>query len=368
MNRYFVLRGDGNAIEWTPPAPNDDVGLDMAYWGRVLEAMQASLSEQDLTFYLVWSLAPSGNLPSYGRDVIVIGVVGESLRRLPAWSSHVRTVIKGGGPGPELGVWAPSSALHGLTALGVWARGWVREIPGATAVAAARLRGGSQPSPQYYVPLGYHGQVDSHIKPMAERRTALSFAGSVRHWKGWWGRFTQTMGAPKAQSRQRMLEAATELSNRHPDLRVEMRITGNFCDRSPITGSYDPEQDRQYSDLLADTKICLVPRGAYLETFRHFEALRAGCVVVTDAWPDRWYLRDAPFVWLRTWDRLPDVVLPLLNDDAELERLHYAALEHWRRCCSEEAVGRFIADHINTLGANTARPVSSAAEPVLTGA
>ena len=102
-----------------------------------------------------------------------------------------------------------------------------------------------------------------------------------------------------------------------------------------------------------DTKICLVPSGTFEVTFRHFEALRAGCAIVTDTSLDGWYVRGAPFIEIPGWDDLESVVLPLLADEAELERRHRAALDRWRRQCSEEAVGRFIADRLNELPSGT---------------
>lgn len=357
MNRYFVVRPGRPPVAWSPPEPTEATGFDMAYWGRVLAAMERSLEDDDLTFYLAWSLGAVGELPSYGPRVVVIGAVGEAFPGLPWWSNRVRVVFKAGGLRPELGAWAPSPPLvPALTALGLCARGWLRELPGGAAALAGRIRrGGRGPCPRHLVPLGYHGQIELPVKPIAERPIALSFAGSVRHWEGWWGTFTAAMGASKARARREMLNALCRLQRAHPDVPTKVRITSSFLDWSPASGSYDPEADRAYCELLMNTKICLVPRGTFLETLRHFEALRAGCIVVTDAWPDRWYLRDAPFILVRSWDRLQDAVLPLLSDEGELERLHRSSLEYWRTRCSEEAVGQFMADRLNEFGSS---PVS----------
>jgi hypothetical protein len=50
-----------------------------------------------------------------------------------------------------------------------------------------------------------------------------------------------------------------------------------------------------------------------------------------------------------SWSQLGDVVEPLLDDPAELARLHGASLAWWRERCSEEALGRLMAERLNRL-------------------
>jgi hypothetical protein len=111
-----------------------------------------------------------------------------------------------------------------------------------------------------------------------------------------------------------------------------------------------PGRDKQardlaaaYSELVAQTRVCLVPRGNSPETFRFFEALRAGCVVVCESLPDHWYYRGAPVVRLNRWSELSSVVPPLLADSARLDEMHRASLHWWESRCSERAIGHLIA-------------------------
>jgi hypothetical protein len=104
-----------------------------------------------------------------------------------------------------------------------------------------------------------------------------------------------------------------------------------------------------YSTLLADTKVVLAPRGTNLETFRLYEGLRAGCVVVCDLLPDRPYLHGAPIIELGRWSRLEEVVVPLLRDPARLTELSAAGRRFWDERLSEPAVGRGIADVLNAI-------------------
>jgi hypothetical protein len=346
--RYFVIRraeGPLRPIPWEPPEPTEAVGFDTAYWGRVLAAMENRLHQRDLTVYVTWTEA---ELPSYGPKVVAV-LVGDDDARVPRWTGRVRATFKSFGTRPER-MCVPQGAppIPAAVALALQLRSWKRHLPGALARARRRGASGGLP-PVVPVPAGYLNQLELPIKPIGERCIDVSFAGSVLHWRGWWGTFTGRLGTPKVRSRQALLAALRRLEASRPGLRTKLRLTEAFTNLSPVTGGYDPDEAYVYSQFLMDTRICLAPRGASPETFRHFEALRAGCVVVTDVHPERWYLRGAPFVTVRSWTELEDAVAPLLDDPALLERCHHQSLDWWRTHCSEEVVGRHLADVLNRL-------------------
>ena len=349
--RYFVVRPpERTPIEWNPPEPTAAVGYDMAYWGRVLEVMERLIEDPELTFYLVWG---EGCVPSDGPRVVAIGMHSATWKRLARSSPRVRATFQAGGPRPRIAGSLRAPLVPALTMLALRGRAWARELSALPGTVSARAREGRGFHPVFAVPLGHHTAADLPLKPIAERQIGVSFAGSVKHWQGWWGNVNAKMGAPKVRSRRAMLRAIERLRRSHPELSIDVRIFDSFVDFSPDTGSYDEQTSRAYWELLMDTKVCLVPAGTFHETYRHFEALRAGCVIVTDTSLDAWYVRGAPFIEIASWDDLERVVLPLLADEAELERRHHAALECWRRQCSEEAVGRFIADRLNELASGT---------------
>ena len=335
-------------MESAPRQPTEVVGHDMAYWGRVLEEMERSLEDRDLTLHLVWPHARG--IPPETPRAVAVGVATESWRVLARSSHRVRATFQAGGPAPRVAGSIRAPLVPALTALAVRARARAHTLPRVAGRLTARLRGAPREAhPVFAVPLGCHSVTDLPVTPIAERPIALSFAGSVRHWEGWWGRFTARMGAPKVRSRQEMLRAANALKHAHPNLRVEIRTTDGFMDFGPAADTSYDETSRTYWDLLMNTKICLVPSGTFKETFRHFEALRAGCAIVTDAALDGWYGRGAPFIKLRSWEDLEGAIRPLLDDEAELERHHRAALEWWSTRCSERVVGKFIAARLNEL-------------------
>jgi hypothetical protein len=52
---------------------------------------------------------------------------------------------------------------------------------------------------------------------------------------------------------------------------------------------------------------------------------------------------------LGSWSELERVVAPVLDDPREMARLHAESLAWWRDRCSEQAVGRFLAERLNRL-------------------
>ena len=341
-----------NPIGWRPPEPTDETGYDIRYWGRVLAEAERWLQTPGLTFVITFS---PNELPCEGADVVVLEV-GDDDPRIPPWSSRVLATFKTAGLHPELGrvPWRHPGAA--AVAFGLHSRTWLRHLPGAWERALAGRAAHGVP-PVHELPLGYHTQLELPLRPINERQFALSFAGSVRHWHGWYGTVTSRLAPPKAYSRRRMLEAVERLCRRRPDLPVNVRIESGFYDVSPDTGHYDPANARSYSEMIMDTKLLLAPRGTNAETARHFAGLRAGCVVLTDEGPNRWYLRGAPFVVLPSWNDLEDVAPSLLGSEEQLERLHRAGLRWWRENCSEARIGRWMATCVDAAAASHKGPI-----------
>jgi hypothetical protein len=124
---------------------------------------------------------------------------------------------------------------------------------------------------------------------------------------------------------------------------VKLAITRDFH-ASETAGS------AAYSYEMMRAKICVVPRGTSFETFRFFEAIRYGCVVITEALPRRWFYDGSPAIQLRNWAKLEETLVALLRDGELMQRKHTAALEWWKNVCSEAAVGTYIADVVQQVG------------------
>lgn len=100
-----------------------------------------------------------------------------------------------------------------------------------------------------------------------------------------------------------------------------------------------------------DARICLAPRGTNAETYRFFEGLRYGCVVVTERLPPTGFYAGAPAIVVDRWRELPDLLESLLDAPAELRRRHRRSLAWWRDRCSEAATGALMAERVDAWGA-----------------
>src|SRR5262249_26690572 len=130
------------------------------------------------------------------------------------------------------------------------------------------------------VPLGYARQIDLPVKPFHARRYLVSFLGSLEHYgDGYCHPLSPRtlFRGPKVLARNRMSDSLLRLASAMPD-EVFFATTPSFFESIRTDGT-------RYSEIMADTKICLAPRGASVETYRFFEALRYGCVVICDRLP-----------------------------------------------------------------------------------
>jgi hypothetical protein len=189
------------------------------------------------------------------------------------------------------------------------------------------------------IPLGYARQQDLPVKPLAERRHLIWFAGSLHNAQA--GRFAiypRLANLPKLRARQRMVAALEKLQKNRPDWPIALQVNHTYQPGAAVSGD-------DYAQRIMDTKICVVPRGTTLETHRFFEAMRAGCVVIAQDLPDFWFYRTAPVTRLRQWDELEATVERLLAEPGHLEELHQASRRWW----DEVAGPRPMADMIASI-------------------
>lgn len=349
-NRYYVClwAAPGRAeppVAFEPAAERSLRDVSGAYWGRVFQAADRHLGARGLRFYLTWDLH---ELPEYGDDVVGISI-GDEWGLTPRWAHRVRAAFKlhGARPWLERNPLREPSRLAALTLLR-YARSQARRLPAEIADHRAARRGESVAIgvdvPQ--LPVGYSNLLDLPIKPFADRPHAAFFAGSVENEPRSWRSPVRWLGTPKDVARRDMLRALESYRVARPDVPVDLRTTADYW----TSMGDDPSR---YSTGLMDAKICLAPRGTTVETYRVFEGLRYGCVVISDPLPATWYYEDAPIIRLQRWRELPRLLDALLADEAALEARHRASLDFWRERCSEDAVGRFVATRVLDGGVPT---------------
>jgi hypothetical protein len=329
---------DGRPLPWQPPDLPDGARPDSIFFGAALAEMDGRLDEGGLTVYCTQDL---DELPSYGRDVVVL-LIGDEFTRVPSYFGRVRAIFRTLAPRPALA----SSLLREPSWVNFWSfawylRTWGNHAPGMARYRAARRRG-SWTAPIWQLPVGTADQLELPVTPMAERAHDVFFGGSVGHHAGAGAKEAIN---PKVMSRSSMVAHARALAERRPELSIDLVTTGGFLE----SVAADAES---YSRSLMDARISLVPRGTAIDTFRLSQSFRYGCVAVADAVPSHPSFYDgAPVVRLRGWDRLEEVVVPLLADAGRLEDLHRRSLEWWRTRVSDEAVGAFMAGRLNELAA-----------------
>ena len=329
-NQYFVCLGRGQQpIPWNPFDADQKVNLHTDYFGKAFVALEQKLEQDNpgqdkpdregWIVYLTWDL---DELPGYGDKVIAV-VMGDEWGRMPHYADRVGALFKcyGTSSTPTCNPFRNPRYLNWLTAfkflysLTQYAPSWLRYR--RAKYNSERLRG-SMP-PVYTIPLGYANQHDLPMVPLQRRPADISFAGSVQHKSLSWWSPKKWLGTPKSLSRKNMLTALTRIRASHPEWEVDLKITPSFnAARSASTA--------EYSRRVMNTKISVVPRGNSFETFRFFEALRAGCILITEHLPDAWFYHGAPVVRLNDWSELDEVLEDLMGDQEQLQRLHQQSL------------------------------------------
>lgn len=331
MTKYIFHRNDQAVarFEFDPADPTCLDAVEYGYCGRVLHLLAPRIQDMDLTICVTgWTVH---ELPVYGPNVVSF-ILQDEWGREPRYRDKVRAVFKTCGTSPIrpeaflFGDYIPNALAQTKAAM--------KDGTGRLRTAIAYLRQ-DRIAPVIDIPLGYYCDLALPARPVMERGNDLFFAGSVQHVKSFLKR-------PKELARQRMCDALDRLQEKNPDICVKRSITENFAD-SINSGN------EAYLREMANTKICPIPRGANLETFRFYEAIRYGCVPVGEAFPDNGFYKDAPIIRLDHWSQLGEVIPPLLKDGDRLEELSARALKWWQDRCSEQATALLIERHLRQL-------------------
>jgi hypothetical protein len=144
------------------------------------------------------------------------------------------------------------------------------------------------------------------------------------------------VATPKVIARSRMANSLQKLATWAPES-VFYSTTASFTE-STMSGSGD-----RYTETMADTKIALAPRGSSVETYRFFEAMRQGCVVICDRLPPHWFYVGCPAIQIDDWGNLETEVKALSADPERLADLHCRSLAWWDEKLSENAVAQVMA-------------------------
>lgn len=264
------------------------------------------------------------DLPQFSSDKLqnlIVFLLGDEWCRVPSYASKVLAVFKCYGSTPTLEFHQSDPYLNSLILL--------QHI---RVIFKDLKRWGIKRKNVFPFPLGYFRQSDLPVTPILERTCDVSFIGSLKNSpKQGLSKSLGFLKSPKIVSRQSMVSCISKWHNAN-QYNIDVQLTSCFPHAKETSELLD------YSERLMNAKICLSPRGTSLETFRYFEALRYGCVLISEPVPDYWFYKNSPAIYLNNWNRLPHLLESLLEDPNRLVELHHKALNWWENQCTPFAV------------------------------
>jgi hypothetical protein len=355
-NHYYLLRKEQEPILWDindlSPRPEPDLfWMQSDFCGRILQILEQRLGPRELTFYITFDEVKA--LPSYGSSVVVI-ITGDEACHIPLYAHKVLAVFKPYGTDLFLGPnpFRYPSYQNWMNCI-QFLKNWVRRISGM--LNDWMYNFGRHRRHVFPIPLGYYKQLELPIRPFTSRSCDIFFAGSVHNdtypqksLKSW---MMSWLKAPKTLSRQQMVLQVNLAQRNHPEWKLELVLTSGFFSTPTNDASH-------YSRQLMNAKICLDPRGTSFETYRFFEAMRYGCIVISESLPSRWFYDGSPAIIIEDWRNLEQVLAELLNHPELMLQKHLESLRWWEEKCSPQAAAKYIVRQLCALNTSLAKDLS----------
>ncbi len=334
-HRYFLSWPDIGSPPRELRGPGDEqTGVaDVRYPLAILAKLDPMLDGPQRHFYLTKDPV---NLPEYGPHVIAV-LLQEERAKTPAYALEVGAVIRNLSDCPYLGFRArPTSPKLAGALLFEYARDWALR---ARSLSRVRRTSPVVDRPRIVrIPLGYQSQQELPQRPMAERTLDTFFAGDIAtpflrgDYRAW-------IPPSKTLARRELWRALADL-RKNSEWRIELDDVRP--DKAQAAASYT-----SYSERMMNSRICVAPRGSNWETYRFYEGLRAGCLVVTNPVAPEPFLRDAPVIIVDSWRELPRLLRRYARDVNTLEQYREAAVHWWRERLSEPVIARQLAQALN---------------------
>lgn len=105
-----------------------------------------------------------------------------------------------------------------------------------------------------------------------------------------------------------------------------------------------------YTQMLYNSRIVLCPKGFLMaETYRHFEAMRAGCVIISEKLPQTYLYKHSPIIQVANWKDGLAFVEDLLKDPGLMQQYQQRMLYWWDTVCNEASTARHVAEILLSL-------------------
>jgi hypothetical protein len=332
-HRYFIAWPDVAAgVRELQGVRDESHGVpDARYALAVLAELEPLLSGPARHFYLT---KDTHRLPEYGAHVVAILLLEERCK-VPEYGRQVGAVLRNMTTRPYLGFRLRSTPGRlEATLIFEYVRDWYLHLRSRATVRDDPPQVVPQPR-ILRIPLGYQSQRLLSHRTMSERTLDTFFAGDV--------------ATPFARNNYRYWIPPSKTVSRRQLWRVlkEMQATGEWRieldDVRPDEPAAKGRNYLKYSERMMNSRICIAPRGSNAESYRFYEGLRAGCLVLTSPFPDEPFLRDAPAIVVDNWRQLPDLMRRYARDIDTLERYREAGLAWWEKHCSEPVIARHLA-------------------------
>ena len=246
--------------------------FNLAYFYSIITAF-ISLNPAHSSFHFLLTRRVN-ELPDYEPaklKKLIVFLLGDEWCRVPSYSAKVLAVFKCYGSSPKLALHRSSPHLNSLILL--------QHI---RVLCKDLRRWNANKENVFPFPLGYFRQSDLPVQNILARAYDVAFVGSVQNLpnRKLFYKIITLLRSPKTISRLSMVSCVSQWQNPN-NYNIDVRLTSRFP---------HAEQSSELSDCserLMNTKICLSPRGTSLETFRYFEALRYGCVLISEPVPNQ---------------------------------------------------------------------------------
>jgi hypothetical protein len=302
------------------------------YYVRAFRILEAEYCFNDYTVVFPWNAEKA--LPSTGDKTVVV-IWADERCRVPKYIGDIAALFKPYGMYPPYRFRLLPLRLAQIE-LVAYIRNIVNWLPNAPKwLFVKRNRAHS-----HLIPLGYGIPHNLNIINPHRRRHIISFQGSVVT-DSTNQFFRHLIGMPKKYCRDRLLQILAELALEFGSEKINIGTTPSF------EHSITPAAHEAYARTLENTLICVAPRGTSYETYRLYDGLRCGCIVISDYLPRFPFYENAPIIQLRDWRQLPRIVKGLLDDPQRISFLHKESLKFWRTKLSERVLAKQIARALN---------------------
>lgn len=326
--RFAVWSDEGDLRWWDLAGPAPTPWHDTAYWGEVFRVLCQRLPGADLDVMLTRHV--NGTPPLTGDNVIAV-VFNEELGFEPLWADRVGLVVKTMGSRRRVSIRLRSREDFFYSPLTL-AQELAIQVKRAPHVSAVLRRRGLHRPYVLDVPLGTHLLQTVALPPIDERPIDVAFAGSMGNSED---EATRRLPSQKARARRELFAALEDVRRQLPELEVRTHQLKSF--------HWAGDHVDRYTALMTGTKVALCPRGSVWETYRWWEAMASGCVVVAERQRRADYYRGAPVITVHGWRRLPHVLESLFADPVGMRERAAASLAFWQAHGAPPAVADRIA-------------------------